>query len=86
MLATSAWVVGSGQGAHPLSGEGLGQADAVAGGLTDVGVVQEPVDGCGRDPPCQAVVRHPGAPGSTVEGGDRRQFREQQQSGSSRCR
>ena len=24
-------------------------------------------------PPCQAVVRHPGAPGSTVEGGDRRQ-------------
>ncbi len=27
-------------------------------------------------PPCQAVVRHPGAPGSTVEGGDRRQFRE----------
>ena len=30
----------------------------------------------GRDPPCQAVARHPGAPGSTVEGGDRRQFRE----------
>jgi hypothetical protein len=27
-------------------------------------------------PPCQAVVRHPGAPGSTVEGGDRRQFHE----------
>jgi len=26
-----------------------------------------------RAPPCQAVVRHPGAPGSTVEGGDRRQ-------------
>jgi hypothetical protein len=39
-----------------------------------------------RNPPCQAVVRHPGAPGSTVEGGDRRQFREQQQSGSSRTR
>src|SRR5664279_3302207 len=25
-----------------------------------------------RHPPCQAVVRHPGAPGSTVEGDDRR--------------
>ena len=30
-------------------------------------------DASTRSPPCQAVVRHPGAPGSTVEGGDRRQ-------------
>ena len=34
----------SGQGRHPLPGEGLGQADGLAGGLADVGVVQEPVD------------------------------------------
>ena len=38
---------GSGQGVHPLAGEGLGEADAVAAGLADVGVVQEPVDGGG---------------------------------------
>ena len=30
-----------------LSGEGLGQPDAVAGGLADVRVMQEPVDGGG---------------------------------------
>ena len=30
---------------HPLAGGGLGEADAVAGGEDDVGVVQEPVDG-----------------------------------------
>jgi hypothetical protein len=35
------------QGLHALAGEGLGQADAVAGGLAEVGVVQEPVDGGG---------------------------------------
>jgi len=29
----------------PLSGEGLGQADALAAGLAEVGVVQQPVDG-----------------------------------------
>ncbi len=28
-----------GQGAHPLACEGLGEADAVAAGLADVGVV-----------------------------------------------
>ena len=43
-ITGSGW---SGQGAHPLSGEGLGEADAVAAGLADVGVVQEPVDGGG---------------------------------------
>jgi hypothetical protein len=37
----------SGEGFHPLSGEGLGQADAVAAGLAEVGVVQQPVDGGG---------------------------------------
>ena len=30
------------QGLHPVSGEGLAEADAVAGGLADVGVVQPP--------------------------------------------
>ena len=30
---------------HPLSGGGLGEADAVTGGEHDVGVVQQPVDG-----------------------------------------
>jgi hypothetical protein len=30
---------------HSLSCDGLGEADAVAAGLADVGVVQEPVDG-----------------------------------------
>jgi len=30
-----------------LAGECLGQAHALPGGLADVGVVQEPVDGCG---------------------------------------
>ena len=38
------WLV---QGDHSLSGEGLGQPDAVAGGLADVGVVHEPVNGGG---------------------------------------
>ena len=32
-----------------MPGQGLGQADAVTGGLTDVGVVQEPVDGRGSE-------------------------------------
>lgn len=30
----------SGQGAHPFTGEGLAEADAVAGGLADLRVVQ----------------------------------------------
>ena len=34
-----------GQWRHPLSGVGLGEADAVTGGEHDVGAVQEPVDG-----------------------------------------
>ena len=34
-----------GQWRYPLAGGGLGEADAVAGGHDDVGVVQEPVDG-----------------------------------------
>ena len=34
-----------GQWRHPLSGGGLGESDAVAGGEDDVGVVKEPVDG-----------------------------------------
>ena len=33
---------GSGQWRHSLSGEGLGEPDGVAGGLADVGVMQEP--------------------------------------------
>ena len=37
----------AGQWVHPLAGEGLGEADRVAGGLADVGVVEEPVDGGG---------------------------------------
>ena len=32
---------------HSPSGDGLGEADAVAAGLADVGVVHEPVDGSG---------------------------------------
>ena len=40
---------GSGQWRHPLSGEGLGEPDGVAGGLADVGVVQESVDGRGGE-------------------------------------
>ena len=40
---------GLGQGFHPLAGEGLGEADAFAAGLAEVGVVQEPVDGRGRE-------------------------------------
>ena len=32
---------------HPGSGEGLGQADAIAGGLAEVGVMEQPVDGGG---------------------------------------
>ncbi|BEH02297.1 hypothetical protein brsh051_15780 [Brooklawnia propionicigenes] len=35
------------QGGHPPAGEGLGESDAVAAGLADVGVVKEPVDGGG---------------------------------------
>ncbi len=35
------------QGGHPPAGEGLGESDAVAAGLADVGVVEEPVDGGG---------------------------------------
>ena len=34
-----------GQLRHPLAGGGLGEADAVAGGEHDVGVVEQPVDG-----------------------------------------
>ena len=34
-----------GQWRHPLAGGGLGEADAVAGGHDDVGVMQQPVDG-----------------------------------------
>ena len=40
---------GSGQWRHSLSGEGLGEPDGVAGGLADVGVMQEPVDGRGGE-------------------------------------
>ena len=36
-----------GQGHHSFAGQCLGEADAVAAGLADVGVVQEPVDGGG---------------------------------------
>ena len=32
-----------------MTGEGLAEADAVAGGLADMRVVQEPVDGRGRE-------------------------------------
>ena len=32
-------------GVTPLAGDGLGEADAVAGGEHEVGVVEEPVDG-----------------------------------------
>ena len=38
---------GSGQGVHPLAGDGLGEAHGVAAGLADAGVVQQPVDGGG---------------------------------------
>jgi hypothetical protein len=38
---------GSGQRAHPLAGQCLGQPDGVAAGLAQVGMVQEPVDGGG---------------------------------------
>ena len=38
------WLV---QGDHSLPGEGLGEPDAVAAGLADVGVVHQPVDGGG---------------------------------------
>ena len=38
----------SAQGAHPLAGEGLAEAHAVPACLADVRVVQEPVDGRGR--------------------------------------
>jgi hypothetical protein len=41
------WV--SAQGAHPLAGEPLGQTHALASGLADVSVVQEPVDGRCRE-------------------------------------
>src|SRR5208282_4830279 len=37
------------QGDHSFAGDGLGEADAVAAGLADVGVVHQPVDGgCGQ--------------------------------------
>jgi hypothetical protein len=36
-----------GQGVHPLAGHGLGEPHAVAGGLADVDVEQESVDGGG---------------------------------------
>jgi len=39
----------SGQWAHPLTGQGLGQAHAFPGGLTDVGMMEEPVDGRGGE-------------------------------------
>ena len=39
---------GSGQRSHPVSGECLGEPYRVAAGLADVRVVQQPVDGCGR--------------------------------------
>ena len=41
--------VGLVQGVHPLAGEGLGETDAIAGGLAHVGVVEEPVDGGGGE-------------------------------------
>ena len=44
-MATTAVGVLSVQGAHPLSGEGLGESDTVAAGLADVGVVEQPVNG-----------------------------------------
>ena len=37
----------SGQRLHPLAGQGLGEADGLAAGLADVGVVKQPVDGGG---------------------------------------
>ena len=45
VVATRGWI--SAQGLHLLSGEGLGESDAVAAGLAQVGVVEEPVDGGG---------------------------------------
>ena len=36
------------EGYHSLSGEGLGQADAVAGGLADVRVMHQPVHHTGN--------------------------------------
>ena len=39
----------SGQWADSFPGEGLGEADAVAGGLADVRVVEQPVDGGGGE-------------------------------------
>ena len=55
-----------------MTGEGLSEADAVAGGLTDVGVVQEPVDDLltalmARSEParvCPAQATHRRRPGS----------------------
>jgi hypothetical protein len=40
-------VIGLGQGHHPGSGDGLGQALGSAFGDDQVGVVQQPVDGRG---------------------------------------
>jgi hypothetical protein len=40
------WSVQSG---HSFSGEGLGEADGIAAGLADVGMVQQPVNGGGRE-------------------------------------
>ncbi|GGI03017.1 hypothetical protein GCM10007170_46050 [Arthrobacter liuii] len=39
---------------HSLPGQGLGQADGVAAGLADVGVMQEPVNGCRGEGLCPA--------------------------------
>ena len=36
-------------GRDPFPGKGLGESDGVARGLADVGVVQEAVDGRGRE-------------------------------------
>ena len=38
-----------GQGDHPLAGEGLGEPVRVAGGLHEVRVVEQPVDGGGGE-------------------------------------
>ena len=38
-------LIGDGQWCDAVAGECLCESDAVPGGLTDVGVVQEPVDG-----------------------------------------
>ncbi len=47
-----------GQWRHPLSGGGLGEADAVAGGHDDVGVVQEPATNPPTTPRPQPASDH----------------------------